>query len=321
MSRPLRIEYENAYYHVMNRGGARQNIFHGPAYYEAFLDTLGQAHQRFGLEVLCYCLMDNHYHLLVKTPEANLGRIMRHINGLYTQRHNRMKEVDGTLFRGRYKAICVEEDSYQLALSRYIHRNPLEANVVTRLEDYVWSSYGYYINKNKSHPEWLYQNDIYAQLGTRTKKREKYQAFVTASDNDEINPLYEEGHITPYLGSDEFRAWAYSQRVTSDDSVSVNSRTPFRPGVAVIVEQVAAGFDVTPEFILKATRGGNNNVPRWVVMHLCQEVGGLQLVNIAETLGLKRTGSIPTTIKKLKEMMEGDKALVRKVDKIRGRLG
>jgi putative transposase len=80
--------------------------------------------------------MGNHYHLLVKTPEANLGRAMRHINGLYTQRYNRLKNTDGPPFRGRYKVICVEEDSYQLQLSRYIHRNPVEAKLVKLLDDY-----------------------------------------------------------------------------------------------------------------------------------------------------------------------------------------
>jgi putative transposase len=105
MPRPLRIEYENAYYHVMNRGRCRQKIFHDERYFEAFITTLAEAHQRFGIQILCYCLMGNHYHLLVKTPEANLGRAMRHINGLYTQGYNRLKNTGGSLFRGRYKAI------------------------------------------------------------------------------------------------------------------------------------------------------------------------------------------------------------------------
>jgi REP element-mobilizing transposase RayT len=145
MPRPLRIEYENAYYHVMNRGRGRQRIFHGDDYYSAFLQTLEEAHQRYRIQILCYCLMGNHYHLLLKTPEANLGRAMRHINGLYTQRYNRLRKIDGPLFRGRYKAILVEEDSYQLQLSRYIHRNPIEAGVVNHLESYAWSSYPYYV--------------------------------------------------------------------------------------------------------------------------------------------------------------------------------
>jgi REP element-mobilizing transposase RayT len=113
MPRPLRIEYQDAYYHVMNRGRGRQHIFHDDDYFQAFLKTLEEAHQRFDLQILSYCLMSNHYHLLVKTPQPNLGRAMRHINGLYTQRYNRLKKTDGPLFRGRYKAILVEADSYQ----------------------------------------------------------------------------------------------------------------------------------------------------------------------------------------------------------------
>ena len=126
MPRPVRIEYEGACYHVMNRGRGRQPIFHTPVYYHAFLETLNDAHERFGVVIHGYCLMGNHYHLLLQTPHGNLGRVMRHINGVYTQRHNRLKPTDGPLFRGRYKAILVEADNYLLQLSRYIHRNPIE---------------------------------------------------------------------------------------------------------------------------------------------------------------------------------------------------
>ena len=126
MPRPLRIEYENAYYHVMNRGRGRQQIFHDEDYYRTFLDTVAEANKRFGAVVHAYCLLGNHYHLLIQTPEGNLDRIMRHINGVYTQRYNRLKRTDGPLFRGRYKAILVDADAYLLQLSRYIHRNPVE---------------------------------------------------------------------------------------------------------------------------------------------------------------------------------------------------
>jgi len=105
MSRPLRIEYEDAIYHVMNRGRLRQKIYPGDEYYSAFLQCLS---------ILSYCLMGNHYHLLVKTPRGNISRAMRHINGLYTQRYNRLKHTDGVLFRGRYKAILIDASSYLL---------------------------------------------------------------------------------------------------------------------------------------------------------------------------------------------------------------
>lgn len=317
MPRPLRIEYENAYYHVMNRGRARQNIFHGSAYYELFLSTLAEAHQRFGVEILCYCLMGNHYHLLLKTPDANLGRVMRHINGVYTQRHNRLKKTDGPLFRGRYKAICVEDDSYQLQLSRYIHRNPLEAKLVSKLEEYPWSSYSYYVERHQQSPEWLYPNEVYSSLGVRSRKQEKYKAFVELGVDEELATFYEKGNVSPYLGSDEFRSWAYGQRVTKDEAVNYAESIKFRPDISVIVDKVASIFRVSPESILVAQRGGSNNVPRWVAMHLCQELGGQRLADIARAFGLKRTGSIPTTIKKLKELLESDQQLARKVNRIK----
>ena len=122
MPRPVRIQYEDGLYHVMNRGRARQKIFHGPAYYSTFLQTLEEAHNRFDAQIHAYCLMGNHYHLLMGAPRANLDRIMRHVNGVYTQRYNRLKRTDGLLFRGGYKAILVDEDAYLLQVGRYIHR-------------------------------------------------------------------------------------------------------------------------------------------------------------------------------------------------------
>jgi len=205
----MRIEYEDACYHVMNWGRARQKIYPNAAYFETFLACLSEAHRRFGIEIMCYCLMDNHYHLLIKIPEANLGRAMRHINGVYTQRYNRLKQTDGVLFRGRYKVICVEEDSYQLQLSRYIHQNPLEAKMVKKNEDYPWSSYAYYV-KNQTPPEWLYQQETYDQLHVKSRLREKYRAFVELSVDEEIAQFYSKGNTMPYLGSETFRDWAYS---------------------------------------------------------------------------------------------------------------
>ena len=129
MPRPIRIQCEHAYYHVINRGRARQTIFQGAGYYEDFLTTLEECHRRFDAQIHAYCLMSNHYHLLVETPRGNLDRIMRHLN---TQRYNRRKRSDGPLFRGRYKAILVDEDAYLLQVGRYIHRNPLEVKGASR---------------------------------------------------------------------------------------------------------------------------------------------------------------------------------------------
>ena len=149
MPRPLRLEFEDAFYHVMSRARGRQTVFHSPEYYHAFLDCMAQARERFAAEIHAYCLMGNHYHLLIKTPLANLSRVMRHINGVYTQRYNRLKHTDGPLFRGRYKAIVVDADAYLLQVTRYIHRNPIETKspLVKSLEHYPWSSYLAYLGK------------------------------------------------------------------------------------------------------------------------------------------------------------------------------
>ncbi len=306
MPRPIRIEYENAYYHVMNRGRARQKIFHDEKYFQVFFACLAEAHQRFGLQVMCYCLMDNHYHLLVKTPEANLGRAMRHINGVYTQRHNRLKQTDGPLFRGRYKAICIEEDSYQLQLSRYIHQNPLEAKRVKKLEDYPWSSYDYYIRKQKA-PEWLYQEEILGQLHVISKLREKYRAFVELGIDEEVALFYSKGNTQSYMGSRAFRDWAYKQRDTDESALSKQEIQLFRPSIEEIVEQVAKTFGVSNESIIKTQRGRTKeNIPRWIAMYLSQEIGAKKLSEIANVFGLTRIGSIPTTMKKLQVILEKD---------------
>lgn len=132
MPRPLRIHFPNAWYHVMNRGAGGQKIFKNNIHRTMFLELLEECHRMFNLKICAYCLMDNHYHLLVSTPDANLSRVMRHINGVYTQKFNRLLKIDGPLFRGRYKAQLVDDDCYQLIVSRYIHLNPVEAGLVNK---------------------------------------------------------------------------------------------------------------------------------------------------------------------------------------------
>ncbi len=270
----------------MNRGRARQKIFHGSEYFDAFLKTVEEAHTRFGVQVLSYCLMSNHYHLLVKTPEANLGRAMRHINGVYTQRYNRLKDTDGSLFRGRYKAILVEEDSYQLHLSRYIHLNPLEAKIVSAPEAYRWSSYPAYLGRCKP-PDWLYRHEIYAQLGVKSRFKEKYRAFVELGVDQEIEQFFGKGNIIPYLGSNEFRDWVYKHRITNDEEVTKEELSSLRPGLDEITDRVCEAFGVDKNSILTGRRGvTENNIPRWVAMYLCRDIGGHKLTHIAEYFGL-----------------------------------
>lgn len=141
MSRPLRIEFPDALYHVTSRGDRREPIFNDDQDRQSFLDITGMALDRFDACALAYCLMGNHYHLVLHTRRANLSRLMRHINGVYTQAYNRRHNKVGHLFQGRFKAILVDRDPYLLEVCRYVDLNPVRANMVMHPADWPWSSY------------------------------------------------------------------------------------------------------------------------------------------------------------------------------------
>jgi len=171
MSRPLRIQYPNAWYHVMNRGRRGEIVFVEGKDYLEFINLLKEASDMWRVRIGAYCLMPNHYHLLIQTPDANLSRCMRHINGVYTQRFNRYHNCDGQLFRGRYKSILVDGDSYLLELLRYIHRNPLRMGVVKELGSYRWSSHKGFLSSSKKW-SWLHK-DYFLSMFSRDKARRR----------------------------------------------------------------------------------------------------------------------------------------------------
>lgn len=178
MARPLRIEYAGAVYHVTSRGNARENIFQDDTDKELFLEVLGSVVRRYNWLCYAYCLMSNHYHLLIETPDANLSKGMKQLNGVYTQRYNQRHKKTGHVFQGRYKAILVEKESYLLELCRYMVLNPVRASVVERPEEWKWSSYLATAGIQKS-PEYLTTDWILGQFGNNREDAERqYKEFV-----------------------------------------------------------------------------------------------------------------------------------------------
>lgn len=214
MARPLRIEYSGAVYHVTSRGNARQDIVADDRDRTAFLLLLAHVIDRFGWRCHAYCLMDNHYHLLIETPQPNLSRGMRQLNGQYTQTYNRRHQRVGHLFQGRFTAILVEKEAHLLELCRYVVRNPIRAKMVAHPRLWGWSSYRATVGEAPA-PPWLTIDWILEQFGQRVgSAQEKYRAFV-AEGRDGSRPWEElTGQI--YLGSDEFIARHQPNRVIRD---------------------------------------------------------------------------------------------------------
>ena len=149
MSRPLRVEYAGAFYHVINRGNAKEKIFYGDKDRDRFLQYLAIASERFSIIIKSYCLMTNHYHLLIETPEPNLSVAIQWLNVSYATYLNKKRCRSGHLFQGRYKAILVDADEYAKELSRHIHLNPVRAGIAEEADKYEWSSLPYYVGARK----------------------------------------------------------------------------------------------------------------------------------------------------------------------------
>ena len=179
MARPLRLEFAGALYHVTARGDRQEAIYEDDADRETFISLFDDVCASYHWVCHAYCLMDNHYHLLVETPVANLSQGMRQLNGVYTQRFNRAHGRVGHVFQGRYKAILVEKNSYLLELSRYIVLNPVRAGMVRSAKDWSWSSYRATAGQVQA-PGFLNTDWLLAGFGRRKSSAiEKYKQFVS----------------------------------------------------------------------------------------------------------------------------------------------
>ena len=202
MTRPLRLEFEGALYHITSRGDRREDIFETDADRSGFLRRLGQVCDSYNWACHAYCLMGNHYHLMVETPEANLSKGMRQLNGVYTQDFNRRHGRCGHVFQGRFKSILVDKQTYLLELSRYIVLNPVRAGMVKNPEDWQWSSYRSMIGLSNG-PTWFNNGWLLSAFGDRNDAAKKrYSKFVLAGIDR--GSIWSELKHQVYLGDDQF---------------------------------------------------------------------------------------------------------------------
>jgi len=303
MARSLRIVFPGAFYHVTARGNERKAIFKSKKDREKFLEYLETASERYNAVIHVYCMMDNHYHLLLETPSGNLPQIMRHINGAYTTYFNVKRARNGHLFQGRYKAILVDVDEYAKELSRYIHLNPVRAKMVDAPEDYAWSSYNYYIGKQKS-PSWLNRDLILGYFGFKVAAaRKQYQSFVETLVGQIYDSPITDVVGSALLGSQDFIDFIKKKYISKQEkNRNLPALNQLKPSVSM--DQI---FKVVDSLSIK-----DKKVSRNLKIYLCHKYTGKKLKTIGNYFGISESAVSRASGRAL-EQIELDRKLKKKV--------
>jgi putative transposase len=319
MVRPLRIEFPGAYYHIMNRGLARQGVFADRVDRLAFIQLLADCHEMWGIRVLAYCLLPNHYHLLLQTPEGNLSRVMRHLDGVYTQRYNRRHGRDGPLFRGRYSAILVEEEAYMMAVARYIHQNPTAAGLVRSPEAFEWSSCGQYLTEGRK-PPWLDTEQLLGRF-PRHGRRAAFLRFTKATAEEPVRAFYESQRRGSVLGSRQFierLRHRVKKRLLPLREVP-EAKAYLRPDAEACLSVVGQVYGVSRDVLLRSRRGEQNEA-RAMAIYVCRHLAGMKLGPMAGLFGVGGYSAVGSVVARTRRRVEAGGAIARRLAEVRRRL-
>jgi len=272
MARRLRIQYAGAAYHVMSRGVLRGIVFSSQEDYAHFVSCLARAQEKFKLDIFAFALMINHYHLFLRTREANLSRALQWLQTAYSVYYNRRHRRNGHLFEGRFKAIIVGEESYWTGLTIYIHLNPVRAGAVDDPGDYKWSSYRDYIEKQKIH-EWVRCEEILSSGGKDIERqRIQYREAMRNRSGRERTILDDLKHGM-ILGSEKFVRWIrdkiVGRRMPSELNDEPSAKRKIRDSEVgeLVISAVAQEFGARKESLVKRNRRVVN-LARDVAMHI-----------------------------------------------------
>ncbi len=316
MTRPWRIEFEGAYYHILSRGNERRNIFSDNDDRVLFLETLGRMSDRFEVEVYAYVLMDNHYHLLLKTNKPNISKSMQWFGTTYTRQYNIKHKRNGHLFQGRFKNFLIENDEYLMLLSCYIHRTPLRAGIVKRLADYSWSSYPIYAYGKKS-PEWLLTKPILSLLDTK----DKYMAYrkMVQDYSWEEKRIWEDFRHGLFLGSQKFIDRIKSKYLSENPDVEIpQKRQVLRDtNPEKILKKAAKVLKCDTDDFLQSSRiSDSDKLNRDLLIYLLWSMGWYTNQEIGNLFGLGYS-SISRRVTIMKLRISKDDKINKKIVKIK----
>jgi REP element-mobilizing transposase RayT len=299
MARPYRLQAEGCFYHITSRGDDRKRIYVSEADFDKFLEYLLEAKKKYGFYLYAYCLMSNHYHLLIETSRPNLSQIMHYVNGSYTNYYNIKRKRCGHVFQGRYKSIVVDKDSYFQELSRYIHRNPVKAKIVERPEEYRWSSYAGYIGKKDKVID---HEQVKLYLGMSAGE---YREFVEGGPGNGDN-IFGSVYAGFLLGSEGFikdKLKTLGEKVESRE-YSFRGLLNSTEEADGIIGKVAGKYGISEETLLASK---NKSFPaKKVAIYLLKRHTGLTNAEIGEKFGITFS-AVSKVAKEAVEFMRKDR--------------
>jgi len=283
MARPGRIECEGAAYHVIARGIRKESIFYDQKDRGKFLEKLTETVEKYSLLLHCYILMDNHYHLALTTPFANLSKALHYLNSSYANWVRAKHQLIGPIFQGRYKAIVVEKDSYLLTLSAYIHLNPLKAGMVKRLQDYLWSSYPAYGGFSKP-AAFLYMKDIMSYFPEKTPFK-AYREFVAEQWKNYEEGLEERFEKEIVIGDEDFAERVFKLFKKKDKNLREFAKplSAKSPGFKEVEQAFEEEFRLSSGEARSKKRG---SPWRKMLIHALMRYTSLSLKEIGQALGM-----------------------------------
>jgi len=309
MARPVRIEYADAIYHVTSRGNERGRIVRDEKDRDRWLEWAQRAVAECGWRVFAFALMENHYHLFLQTPEANLSVGMRLLNGGYAGYFNARHRRSGHVFQGRFKGIVVEDEGHWLELSRYIHLNPVRVRLVARPEEWKWSSYrGYHWPRQRL--EWIDYERVLSEFGgDNARSIRAYRAYMEEGLEGRLDsPLVGAVHQMA-LGSREFVNRIGAKLKARGEDVEMPELRKMRVTMSRSVEEVAAV--VARQFGADMSRWQpghrSDDIARAVAAYVSCRVTGLSKRQIAEALGYRRSQSVSVACQRVERAMRDGK--------------
>lgn len=296
MPRGIRIEFSGAWYHVSHRSIEGRLLYNRTQHFTLFFELLEEVARVFQVEIHGYCLLSHEYHLVVRTLRANLSSVMRHLNSVYTQRLNRLEGGKGQLFSGRYRALLFEPKKYLGPIIRFIHWQPVMQYCVERPHEYLWSSYGYYLQSKKT-PHWFITEVVIQQ------KRDK--DFLKKKVDLTIKKIYETSFYFKCLGSHHFlQALEKNQTIEKSTFLSLGrKKQPLH--VEALITFCADFYGIEYRRVLEK-RHGFQNKARILGVYLARKMSAMSTEALARLFHFEGHSGFHYLLQRAKELIQKD---------------